>query len=161
LIGQNPATPKALAEKDKPYTAALRALREEPTHLKLKELIRVLDRFIPEWPVHGSFFPLKPSGLTLQDIAYFNLVRCRTINDKRPAASTVLNCTTKHLTRWLDLLNPRVVVFIGKWAADRGAHEVQNRGIPYTFMNRQRSLSSSERAKNVNEVIRMVRASDA
>lgn len=160
LVGQNPATPKSLAERDKTYTAALRALRDEPTDGRLKDLEQELVRFIPKWPVHGTYFPLKPAGLALSDIAYFNLVRCRTVSDKRPASSTVRHCTSAHWGRWLDLLQPRVVVFIGKWAAGHGAAELEARRIPHAFMNRQRSLSSADRAANVQEVIHLVRATE-
>jgi uracil-DNA glycosylase len=161
LVGQNPGTPKTLELQDKPYTAALRSLRDAPNEAKYLELHSVLQAFIPQWPVHGNYFPLAECGLSLQDIAYFNVVRCRTGGDAKPGINTVNNCLRNHFGRWLDNLAPRVVVFIGKWAADRASQEVQRRGIPFAFMNRQRSLSSLERSQNRNAVVELVRASDA
>ena len=161
LVGQNPGTPKTLAEQDKPYTRALRQLAQVPTQENFQELSIVLKQFIPKWPVHGNYFPLQAAGLSLDDIAYFNVVRCRTSADARPGSGSVRNCLNSHFTRWLDLLSPRVVVFIGKWAHDQASAEVKRRSIPFAFMNRQRSLSSEMRVKNKHEVVQLVRESDA
>ena len=161
LIGQNPGTPKTLAEQDKPYTRALRQLRDSPTQEQYQALSVVLKRFIPTWPVHGNYFPLQDAGLSLDDIAYFNVVRCRTAADAKPGSKSVANCIKSHFTHWLDLLSPRVVVFIGKWASDKAAFEVQGRSIPFAFMNRQRSLSKPKRVANKCAVVHLVRASDA
>ncbi|MFM2449276.1 MAG: Uracil glycosylase superfamily [Pseudomonadota bacterium] len=160
LVGQNPGTPKTLERQDQPYTAALRRLREAPSDDKYQELHKVLQSFIPQWPVHGNYFPLDECGLSLQDIAYFNVVRCRTSGDAKPGINSVNSCLNNHFGRWLDNLAPRVVVFIGKWAADRASQEVARRGIPLTFMNRQRSLSSLERIQNRRTVVQLVRAGD-
>ena len=161
LVGQNPGTPKTLELQDRPYTAALRGLRDTPDEAHYRELQSVLQAFIPQWPVHGNYFPLTECGLSLQEIAYFNVVRCRTDGDAKPGVHTVHTCLQVHFGRWLDILTPRVVVFIGKWAADRASHEVVRRGIPFAFMNRQRSLSSLERDQNRQAVVRLVRAGDA
>ena len=161
LIGQNPGTSKTLKVPDKPYTAALRRLRESPTEAYYHELQTVLGAFIPQWPVHGNYFPLAECDLSLQDIAYFNVVRCRTQSDAMPGSSTVNNCINTHLGHWLDNLTPRVVIFIGKWASDRASQEVERRGIPFAFMNRQRSLSSLERVQNREAVVQLIRATDA
>ena len=80
LVGQNPAIPGVLAAADLPYTAALRPLRDEPSVARYRELSSVLESFVPRWPVHGSYFPLQECGLTLQDIAHCNIVRCRTVS---------------------------------------------------------------------------------
>jgi uracil-DNA glycosylase len=161
LVGQNPGTPKTLELQDRPYTAALRNLRDTPNDANYRELHNVLQAFIPQWPVHGNYFPLAECDLSLKDIAYFNVVRCRTGGDAKPGINTVNSCLRNHFGRWLDNLAPRVVVFIGKWAADRASHEVERRGIPFAFMNRQRSLSSLERSENRRDVVQVVRAGDA
>lgn len=157
LVGQNPGTPKSLADADLLYTAALRQLRDAPTEPNYQALEMKLKEFIPQWPVHGNYFPLAEAGLTLDDIAYFNVVRCRTVADAAPGVNLVRNCLSHHFTRWLDELAPRAVVFIGKWAADQAAYVVESRSIPYMFMNRCRSLSSEERAENRLSVVRFVR----
>jgi len=159
LVGQNPGTRKTRrADQDRQYTAALRSLRDEPIAQRYEKLSVVLDDFIPQWPVHGNYFPLRDCGLTLSDIAYFNLVRCRTRNDLAPSRYLSDMCLSQHFGRWLHLLQPRVVVFIGKWAAARGRAEVVAQGIPYAYMNRQRSLSSVKRKENRDSVVNLVRA---
>jgi uracil-DNA glycosylase len=158
LVGQNPGTPKSLSAQDRPYTAALRALRDEPSSSRYDDLEKVLKHFIPQWPVHGNYFPLAECGLTLSDIAYCNVVRCRTSGDKKPGRTTTEQCVAAHFTPWLRLLAPRVIVFIGKWAADHVSGIVSQAGIPSAFMNRQRSLSYQERATNRAEVVALVQS---
>ena len=157
LVGQNPATPKSLAAEDLPYTTALRALRNEPTIQRYKELRTVLRTFIPQWPVQNNHFPLTESGLTLDDIAYCNIVRCRTTGDSKPGVILTKQCLNEHFARWLNLLNPKVVVFIGKWAWRQGCSVVGAKDIPCSFINRQRSLSTTERAENRAQVVALVR----
>ncbi|RPJ48309.1 MAG: hypothetical protein EHM16_03080 [Betaproteobacteria bacterium] len=157
LVGQNPGTPKSLSAQDLPYTAALRALRDEPTTQRYKELRTVLRTFIPQWPVQNNHFPLIESGLTLDDIAYCNIVRCRTTGDGTPRELLSKQCLNEHFVRWLNLLNPKVVVFIGKWAWRQGSSAVGAKGIPCAFINRQRSLSTTERVENRAQVVALVR----
>jgi len=159
LVGQNPGTPKNLAAADLPYTTALRAIRDNTSEQQYQALVSVLRAFIPQWPVHGNYFPLSDCGLTIDDIAYCNVVRCRTQADRSPGAKLITNCIAQHFSRWIALLQPNAVIFIGKWAAERAGPVVAAAGIAYTFMNRQRSLSSAERAENRNAVIHFVRTS--
>lgn len=162
LVGQNPAVPpERLAAADRPYTAALRKLRDEAIPENYAHLHSILTSFIPSWPVHESYFPLRECGLELDEIAYCNLVRCRTVENRTPAEHVSMTCTEEHFDRWVELLQPCVVVFIGKWAHDRGFRRVQSRGIPFAFMNRQRSLPSQDRQQNRSMVVALVRKATA
>lgn len=156
-VDQNPAIPKSLTESDRIYTAALRILRDDPTVQRYKELSAVLRTFIPKWPIHGNYFPLEESGLSLEDIGYFNIVRCRTSSNATPNDSLATKCVDAHFIRWLELLAPKVVVFVGKWAWKQGRSAVISKGIPCAFVNRQRSLSQAERMANRAEVAELVR----
>lgn len=157
LVGQNPGTPKSRELQDRPYTAALRALRDEPTLNRYAELSAVLRDFIARWPVTNNYFPLNECGLALEDIAYCNVIRCRTDLDKKPNGKLADACVSEHFTHWLRCLAPKVVIFIGKWAWEHGQHEVSKFGIPSAYMNRQRSLSSQERVENRDQVVTLVR----
>jgi uracil-DNA glycosylase len=158
LVGQNPYLPNvSLASQDRDYTAALRALRDAPTEQQYARLQVTLYRFIPKWPVQNNYFPLMECGLSLKDIAYLNLVRCRT-GDKAPNANTVEECRRTHFEPWLEMLNPTCVVFIGIWACERGRNAVAARRIPYATIDRNRSLNSSQRIKNRVEAAAFVRA---
>jgi hypothetical protein len=157
LAGQNPGIcPPRFTERDAVYTAALRAVRDEPNAKTMKDLNQVLSRFVPEWPVHGNYFPLAECGLTLNDIAYFNVVRCRTQNNSAPGKQVITNCL-HHFSHWVGTLQPQVVVFIGKWAFDKAGHIPNQLGIPCDYMNRERSLSGAERIENRNRVVAIVR----
>ena len=106
LIGQNPGLPnESLAREDRMHTAALRALRDSPTEQEYARLQVILNCVIPTWPVHNNHFPLRECGLNLEDIAYLNLVRCRT-GEKAPNTSTVEQCRRTHFEPWLEKLNP-------------------------------------------------------
>jgi uracil-DNA glycosylase len=159
LVGQNPGvgTP-GLAARDRFYTAALRELVRTPSLPAYQSLCAIMDEFVPSWPVHGNYFPLAECGLTLQDIAYCNTVRCRTIGNALPTERQAQNCADRHFRNWLELLKPRAVVFIGKWASDNCRPITERQGIPSAFMNRQRSLSGIERTRNRQEVVLMVKA---
>ena len=158
LIGQNPGTPKTLGLKDQPYTAALRALRDLPNATNYRTLSKVLEDFIPQWPVQARHFPLHECGLTLNDIAYFNLVRCRTIEDRAPSKKLSDACVSQHFDRWVQVMQPRVVIFIGKWASDRAATRLEEVGVPSAYVNRLRNLTLTERAMNRKAVVDLVRA---
>jgi hypothetical protein len=94
LVGQNPAVPpERLAAEDRPYTNALRTVRNAPTPESYDQLHSILRDFIPRWPVHGSYFPLTECGLDLDEIAYCDLVRCRTVSNRTPPAQVATACT--------------------------------------------------------------------
>jgi hypothetical protein len=157
LVGQNPAVPPGrLTREDRPYTAGLRKVRDEPTAENFVLLNSILANFIARWPIHGGYFPLAECGLDLDQIAYCNLVRCRTVENRTPGERVASNCSGLHFVRWLDFLQPCVVVFVGKWAHDRGKQYVESRRIPFAFMNRQRSLSTKDRLLNRNSVVELV-----
>lgn len=157
LAGQNPGVcPPRFAQRDAIYTGALRAVRDAPNVQTMRDLNQVLLNFVPEWPVHGSYFPLSECGLTLNDIAYFNVVRCRTQGNSAPGKHVIDNCLS-HFRNWVETLQPHVVIFIGKWAFDKAGHIPSQLGIPCDFMNRERSLSNAARADNRNRVVSLVR----
>jgi uracil-DNA glycosylase len=101
---------------------------------------------------------LEESGLTLEEIAYCNIVRCRTIGNAQPSARMAKECASVHFARWLDLLEPRAIVFIGMWAQDIGATYALARRIPFDFMNRHRSLPSADRVENRERVAAFIQA---
>jgi hypothetical protein len=120
LAGQNPGKcPHRFVKRDAEYTKALRDLAATPNESVFLALSAVLERFVPEWPIHGSYFPLRECGLKLDQIAYCNVVRCRTRRNAAPGPRVVRACIETHFGPWLDLLAPRAVVFVLKWAHDR------------------------------------------
>ena len=158
LVGQNPYFPNPqLVAQDRQYTTALRVLRDEPSEENYGRLQLILDRFIPKWPVQNNYFPLMECGLKLEEIAYVNLVRCRT-EGGAPNVNTSRNCIQTHFEPWLDKLDPICVVFIGLWACERGRNAVAARGIRYTYVNRDRSLTAALRKENRIEVAAFVKA---
>jgi len=156
LVGQNPGIPPThMQARDALYTAALRQLESTGSKEDYEKLHQVLQQFVPEWPVQRNYFPLEESRLGLEDIAYCNVVRCRTEGNATPSNSLVENCF-EHFDSFVRTIEPKVVVFIGKWAFERAAHRLG--GIPCAFMNRLRSLSAVERRENRNTVAELVRS---
>lgn len=155
LVRQNPGVSNCnLAVKDRVYTAALRRVHDDMSDESFTHLLEVLENFIPSWPVHGNYLPLQEPGLALDQIAYFNLVRCRTEKNSPPSMPMASECANKHFTRWLDSLIASAMVFMGKWACDRG----NDRGIPNNFMNRHRSRLTSERVENRLEMVSLIQS---
>jgi len=162
LVGQNPSVGHASrAKKDAMYLATLRHLAEEPSEQFLLAFMKALRAVLPGWPLHGRHFPLEECGLTLDQIAYCNVVRCRTQRNATPSRRLSETCIERHFCRWLELLDPSVVVFLGKWASDRARWAVEERQIPHAFINRDRSLSREQRAENRSQVADLVRRATA
>jgi hypothetical protein len=158
LVGQNPGVPsEALKPQDRQYVVALRALRQTPTVANYAALSTTLRAFVPHWPVRKQYFPLEESGLALADIAYCNYVRCRTVQNSKPKPAVSRMCGAFHFERWLDLLRPKCVVFIGRWAEKQGGLACEARAIPYRCVNRDRSLAAEAVARNRHEVAAFVR----
>ena len=157
LAGQNPGVcPPRFAERDAEYTRALRAVRDQPDAPTFEHLREVLERFVPSWPIHGSYFPLAECGLRLDEIAYCNVVRCRTLENAPPSSRLASECVSAHFGPWLDLLAPIAVVFLGMWAFRNGVAATAQRGISSSCVNRDRSLTSEQRALNRTEVVAFV-----
>lgn len=168
MVGQNPAITKsdAALASDRPYTAELRKLRDFTTEKNLRSLLKVARGFMPGWRVHQDYFPLKECGLTLDQLAYTNIVRCRTarfnpkkkkLEDTPPNRCVAEQCTTLHFTQWVDLLKPSVIIFLGKYAYDYGKSAATERKIPFDFLDRERSRSSCLRNADRARVAKLVR----
>jgi uracil-DNA glycosylase len=168
MVGQNPAITKSdsALDADRPYTAELRKLRDSPTTNNLRSLLTVARGFMPSWRVHQDYFPLRECGLTLDQLAYTNIVRCRTarfnlktqkLEDTPPNRRVAAQCASLHFTHWVDLLKPRVIIFLGKYAHDYGASVAMEREIPCGFLNRERSRSPTLRNADRERVAALVR----
>jgi len=157
LAGQNPGVcPPGLASEDAEYFRTLRKLRDKETPQVMSELMQVLHAFMHKWPIWRTYFPLKECGLELDDIAYFNVIRCRTIKNSAPGKGMIVNCL-EHFERWVDLLHPKGIIFLGKRAFEIAGHIPRQRRILYDFINRKRSLSSTERTQNRARIVALVK----
>jgi len=168
MVGQNPAITKsdAALAADRPYTAELRKLRDFTTEKNLRSLLTVARGFMPSWRFHQGYFPLKECGLALDQLAYTNIVRCRTarfnpkkqkLEDTPPNRRVAEQCAALHFTQWVDLLKPRVIIFLGKYAHDYGNSAAAERNIPFDFLDRERSRSSCLRKSDRERVANLVR----
>lgn len=159
LIGQNPGVaPDRFYGRDQRYTKALRDFEAEGRISAYQRLYEELIEFVPDRPVQKNYFPLAECGFCLHDIAYCNRVRCRTIGNACPSQKLVKNCSN-HLLEIVDILKPKVIVFIGKWAYMQ-SHELISgleRGIEMTYMNRNRSLNTAQRQKNRTTVVDIIK----
>lgn len=157
LVGQNPGCcPESKRERDHIYADALKRVRDIPSLENYESLKDLLKEYIETWPVHSSYFPLEECGMSLSEIAYFNLVRCRTHDNAPPSRGMIKNCLDRHLTEWLDILRPRVVVCVGKWAYDQLAPRLRNGNIKIGFINRARHLNQRQREENRDEIVKLV-----
>ena len=157
LVGQNPGlAPDRMLSRDKIYTKSLRDLASLRTIESYDNFYETVVDFVPEWPVNRNYFPLEECDLSLDDIAYCNVVRCRTQGNAAPSKRLITNCSERHFVSFLNVVNPSVVIFIGKWAHDNAAHLLP-KGTKHSFMNRMRSLRGEERLKNRSEVVSLVK----
>ncbi len=158
LVGQNPGvSPDRFSAQDREFADAQIALRDNPNASSYEELKNILDKIMPTWPVFTKHFPLAECGLELNDVAYINAVRCRTHDNARPSTLITRACVSNHFVRWLDWLEPRVVVCIGKRAHDEIRGLLRERDIPNEFINRQWVLPGGERQRDKDRVAALVR----
>jgi len=159
VVGQNPGQPTpALDQQDRVYTTLLRGLRDDPSQESLQTYQRYAIQFAAEFPILRKYPVISACGLDLDDIAYCNLVRCRS-RERGHTVAVARTCAMRHFARWLDALEPRFVVFIGKWPWEQGQGELGKRRIPSAFINCRQGLSKSEIQADVDRVGRLVKAS--
>ena len=85
LIGQNPGIcPPSRRQNDLIYMQALLNLAVKPSIYTYENLYQILLGVLPKWPVNRNYFPLEECGIGLEDIAYCNVVRCRTGENRKP-----------------------------------------------------------------------------
>ena len=155
LVGQNPGISHDYSnDSDEGFANALIAVKKDKNAQAVNKVRNILDRIMPTWDIFKTYFPLADCGLRLDDIAYTNVVRCRTEENAKPGVRISRICISKHFIPWLE---PRFVLFMGKWAHDEISYELEDRGIPYAFINRDRSLSNSERRRNRTDAAERVR----
>ena len=155
LVGQNPGkSPPQRKKQDEKYAEYLKGVAQEPNEANMKILHDFLFGDIQTWDV-WNYFPLKEANLQFGDIAYLNLVRCRTNCNSPPTAGLWRVCRREHFEPWLDWLKPNVVVCIGKWSHDRVKDSLA-RGIPHDFV--QRRTSSIEHRNNLERVARLIKS---
>ena len=78
LVGQNPGvSPHRFSAQDSEYADAQVGLRDNVNAKSYGKIKAVLDKIMPTWPVVNNHFPLAECGLSVEDIAYLNAVRCR------------------------------------------------------------------------------------
>ncbi|MFC1618204.1 uracil-DNA glycosylase family protein [Patescibacteria group bacterium] len=58
-------------------------------------------------------------GLTRKDVYIANVVKCRPPGNRDPLPEEVETCTSNYLFRQIDLINPAVIVTLGRHSMDR------------------------------------------
>lgn len=168
LVGQNPAITKSrqALEADMPYTQAMRRLRDDPSEANLAALLDIARGFMPSWRIHQDYFPLAECRVSLDDLAYINVVRCRTarfnhkkqkMEDTPPNRRVAEECVATHFTRWVKLLRPRAIIFLGKYAWDYGREVASAMSIPADYLDRERSRPTHLRNDDRARVAALVR----
>lgn len=148
-IGQNPKVNKNSNHEqyDKKYIFHLKQIKPTSSNEELSEIYSVMLDNIKQWNYSDNF----PFGQhEYKNIAFFNFVRCRRKDeDKSPTKITARRCCV-HLARWIELLQPDIITFIGKWACRQYHHLYCNilsdtRKIDYWYTNNDRHLSLEQK----------------
>jgi uracil-DNA glycosylase len=91
----------------------------------------------------------------IERVAYINAVRCRTEGNAKPERSVIFHCRN-HFIRWLDLLRPRGVVYLGVFAERATKDLVDAREIPTVTISRQKNLTRAQRAAQMGHAMKLV-----
>jgi hypothetical protein len=156
FIERNPGHPKNLTIEDK-YNKGLRQLVNSTEKLLFfNGIYKPIYKSFENYLINGQKKEIKKIidslGIDLGHIAHFNKARCRTKDCKTPTDKMFENCED-HLRNFIDLLEPKVVIFIGKEVSDKTRGIIDKYKIPNNFLNRCRSLNLEERDKNVDDII--------
>lgn len=140
FIGQNPGARRVGAAQlaaDIPYINALRTVDDAATLDRMHDVLKVSAEAFVYYRSFGF-------DVDMERVAYINAVRCRTSENAAPGKAVVQACRT-HLARWLDVLAPRGVVYLGTFAEAHTSDLLLQRRIRYVSISRQRSLSAERR----------------
>jgi len=153
FVGQNPGerprTPKQIAA-DVSYIESLLKVRDIAS---LETMLDVLRQSTDAFVYYRSFH----FNVDIEDVAYINTVRCRTRQNAAPGRSVVDACKA-HFRRWVEILRPRGVVYLGVFAERATSDLLQERDIPFVTISRQKSLKSAQRAEQMDRANEFVRS---
>lgn len=158
FVGQNPGIPSTddRSCKDQKYTQSIRELAKEWNVESYQNFYQLTIDFMGDWPIYKRHFQFHEVGLTLDDIAYCNVVRCRTKNNAALSKTLIHNCS-EHFRASIETLKPRLIIFIGK-AAYKAALDQLPDTVKSEYINRQRSLSNIERNENRQRVVDLIKS---
>ena len=159
LIAQNPGDCQPghkLFDQAQTYARIIKQFSDDIDKKQFDLLNDFLAKFIPTWPLFNKI-PLNEAGITINDIAYINLIHCRTFQNKSVPVKCARNCIETHFMNTLNVLKPNVVISLGKWANDRVSNILTEANIPHSYINRLRNLSSEKREVNKKEVISLIK----
>lgn len=77
-----------------------------------------LGQFMSTWPVIQRLKLRERFNLDLQDVAYFNLLKCKTVANKKPTLQLYETCAHQTSVPQLEALAPRFVLCLGKGVYD-------------------------------------------
>lgn len=159
LIAQNPGICKSyhkLFPQAKKYADLILTFQKSPDKNSFYDLNNFLADFIPQWPIYQKF-PGSEAGIFIEDIAYINLVHCRTKDNQPVPKQATYNCIEAHFEMVLDLLQPKVAIVLGKHPYMFIKDILDRRNIPNGYINRLRNLPSEERENNRAEIIELLK----
>jgi uracil-DNA glycosylase len=122
---------------DVPYINALREVSDGASLDRMHDVLKVSSEAFVYYRSFGF-------DVDMERVAYINAVRCRTAGNAAPGKAVIQACRT-HLARWLDVLRPRGVVYLGTFAETHTSDLLRQRNIQYVAISRQRSLASEQR----------------
>jgi uracil-DNA glycosylase len=150
LIGQNPgisSNVEKFRQQNIEHSALISHLNERADVASYEALAEALKGYLREWPIKKKYFP---AAMEMDNLAFINLVRCRTQNNKAPGERTVTTCIDAHLIKWIEWLKPNAIVFLGKWAFDQFQQNPSLCNIRAKYagklfcINRDRSLNTAK-----------------
>src|SRR6266498_273362 len=148
-MGGNPAMTKNIEWNQKGRVAVLTYLKT-PTQENARKVNDVIKGFIPNFGVvkRGNL-AYEKWGLKLEDFAYINAFKCRTVADantfSHPDVLSV--CLNEYMVSQMKLLKPKLVIYLwkGHYDAIRKMGLDTGFGGESCFRSGKRDLSAAER----------------
>jgi hypothetical protein len=78
------------------------------------EVMRHIAEYMTTWPVFQRLKLTQRFGLGLEDVAYFNALKCKTTRNKKPSKALYRECAKQTTVPQMEVLAPRFVLCLGK-----------------------------------------------
>ncbi len=156
FIDRNPGPPPVknglYSSREVNYMKCLRDIgKRKETDTSHGSIRNVFQNYFTKHHIYKEVF--QRTNLTLDDVAIFNVVRCRSFENRQPPKKAFRNCIEMHFGKWIKMLSPTLIVSFGKAPYDQIQSETKRYKIQTKFINRERSLNKAQRQSEIDNVV--------
>lgn len=160
FLDRNPGPPPiengSYSEREIKYMKCLREIgRRDEANTNHEDIRSAFQNYFTNHHIYKRVF--KDTNLSLDDVAIFNIVKCRTLDNRQPSNKAFENCKELHFEKWIKILNPKKAVYFGKVPYDKTLVEIAKYNLKSEFLNRERKLNRDDREKEITKIVHFIK----